>query len=239
MAKMSRSKAPFLWMTVLVLLIIVVPQPQPVASQFRPSQPEVGCYASENTGVLTGIVTSSDTQQPINKVLVRLYRPYNRNTEFSSLNYALTDDTGRYTLPAVKQDLYRISFSNSPLYAKEWYSDTASQFAAPAVLINAGITTTIDAKLELGGTITGHITDKDTGSPLANVSVTAFSDGGPMGGNAIERTDATGQYSLTHLHTGSYVIGAQSISYYNDAINYAEANPVTIASGGVISNIHF
>lgn len=232
--------------------LFIIAKPQITRSQVSiaaQAQALGECFDTSATGLLTGVVTASDTQQPISGILVSLYPSNNCHiaaTGSYSLYNVVTDGTGRYTFPEVKQELYRISFTYSDLYAEEWYSDTTNRFAATPVLIKAGITNTIDVQLEPGGTITGRITARDTGQALPSMNVFARSHNGILNSYARAFTDATGQYTLTHLLTGSYVVSAipanmaagYAYAYYNDTSRYSTASPVNVSSGLVVSNIN-
>jgi len=251
MAKPHRSKLSLLVIILGLFINIATPKPQSVASQtIVLAQQSESCYADTANGILTGLVTDANTQQPISNILVRLYRRFNRNTEIYSIYDAVTDGAGRYIFHDVKQDLYRISLSNSPLYASEWYSHTTNQFAALPVLVKAGVTTTIDTALEPGGTITGRVTAKDTGLGLPNRVIAANRADRLYGEYQVASTDTNGYYTTTRIHSGHYKMGTRSLSgpsgTYGNYIqtltgnthDFEAATITTLRSGSVVTDVN-
>ena len=86
----------------------------------------------------------------------------------------------------------------------------------------------IDAKLPVGGEITGQVTSASTGDPLPNVSVSASGASGAGYGTA--STDANGDYTIVGLPTDNYYV-----SYQDPAGSYLDQqytqNPVAVAAG--------
>jgi hypothetical protein len=102
-------------------------------------------------------------------------------------------------------------------YVTQFYDDASSLAAAQPVPVSTGSTQTgIDAAMELGGQITGTVTDSSD-SPVDSVCVSASAQGGgdgvgmrrPTGGDSdgalfSTTTDSTGQYSLDGIPDGQY-----------------------------------
>ena len=87
-------------------------------------------------------------------------------------------------------------------------ADAAPPSGGTYVWVTADATTVgVDAQLQPGATITGSVSDAGNGQPIA-AEVIAY-----QGGQAVARDDTdTGQYALTGLATGRYVVCAQGES---------------------------
>jgi hypothetical protein len=81
------------------------------------------------------------------------------------------------------------------------------------------------------GTITGKVTDKSTGSPIAGASVEASGSAG----YASNTTDSSGNYILqTNLGTGTYTVNASATGYAP-----ASKTGVSVTVGQTTSNVNF
>jgi uncharacterized protein YegP (UPF0339 family) len=118
---------------------------------------------------------------------------------------AVTSPAGRYTIVQLAPGRYRVEFMacNGRNLASAWYRNKTRQSAANPVTVRTRVTTAgINAILSTGGTISGVVTSKATGSPAAGVCVSAVSGG--SGGLAT--TGKTGRYSIDALNTGTYTV---------------------------------
>jgi hypothetical protein len=115
----------------------------------------------------------------------------------------------RYAIGGLAPGLYRVEFydcgGNSA--ATQWYSDKAGPAAANPVTVRARhVTAHIDAVLARpspsagAGSISGRVTSRATGKPVAGICVAAFSQAVYQSA----RSDAHGDYTITHLASGSY-----------------------------------
>jgi hypothetical protein len=87
-----------------------------------------------------------------------------------------------------------------------WYCSWADLVTGAPIAVATGATTDgRDFALDLGGRITGTVTDAVTTLPLSNVCVTAFvsSSGSPLDVSQ-DCSDASGAYDLGGLPGGSY-----------------------------------
>lgn len=186
---------------------------------------------------IAGTVRDEVTGIPVPGVYCYLYR------DGGYYGYYLTDQTGHYIFTDLPAGDYIIQYADSAsLYYFEWWHDAATDVAATAIPLD-GVTDYIynlDAEIALGGIISGTVTAGDTGEPLPDASVTAYSynatdDAWYWAGAA--NTDAAGQYMFSALDYGPYRVQFQDGSgvylseYYSDSPGLLDAtNLVTSAS---------
>jgi len=121
---------------------------------------------------------------------------------------AYTDVAGNYTTsPGLATGSYRLSF-NAYSYLDEYYNDKPSLQTADVLVITApAVTSGVNATLAKGGKISGRVTAAATGLPLSNISVSASG----AGGSGNDYTDASGNYTIIGLGSGSYSVEAAPI----------------------------
>jgi hypothetical protein len=169
------------------------------------------------SGVISGQVTASDTGAPLENVSVRL-----RHNGGVYLNTLQTDAAGRYaTSEMIPNGSYELEFmppSTGParMYFGEYYQDAANAAQATPVVVSAGVTTTVNAVLQRGATISGRLTRSDTSAPLPDVTV--FAQAGQASG-FYATTDANGEYQIA----GPLVAGSYALCFYSSS-NPAPAN---------------
>jgi hypothetical protein len=125
----------------------------------------------------------------------------------------------------------------------------------------AACTTSLAQAAEGSGKIAGKVTSAATEAPIAGIEVCAFpktSDEATGGGGESEEegteeelaqcptTAANGEYTISGLASGEYIVGFGSpfmselnyvTQFYNGKSAYAEAQPVTVTAGGIVSGI--
>jgi hypothetical protein len=119
---------------------------------------------------------------------------------------ATTNASGEYTVVGLPSGSYRVAFSpgfESGLnYVTQYYEGKSSSASANLVVVTQGITTpNINAKLEVGGEVSGTVTDASTHAAMPNVGVFALGAGEVLDGFAI--TNGSGQYTIVGLATNS------------------------------------
>lgn len=131
---------------------------------------------------------------------------YLKSPTSSNPNYArsaTTDASGKYSIGELAAGSYTLQFRTSSNYVAEWWSDADSFEKATYFTLAAGASTTKDAALMKGATISGTVRDS-SGVALAGVWVNAQSKTPGLYGGAT--TDAAGKYSITGLRAGSYTL---------------------------------
>ena len=138
--------------------------------------------------------------------------------------FAVTDDTGKYTLEGLNAGSYAIEVqgprdytgtSRVPdgYYATGPYYWAKSTVSASSVTISAAVTTLATIKPPTGYYIKGKITNT-SGSPVEDVDVEAVGGAGTAAENPITYTDDSGNYSIGPLPPGNtYKIEAEP--YYS------------------------
>ena len=144
---------------------------------------------------------------------------------------------GGYTITALPAGEYTVAFFSPAQglldYVPQYYREVSQPDEATQVPV-AGTATTpsIDARLHLGGRIEGTV--DSTGRPQSGVFVCALRSAEVAA--ECGETDASGQYAVTGLPVGSYVVGFDpeppwAVQYYNGAATYEEAVPVSVTTG--------
>lgn len=201
-----------------------------------------GCasiLAQSGSGTIAGVVTGPDGVTPLGGVTV-VAGPFSGSGVGS---FATTLSDGSYEITGLSSGSYRVQFSppSGSSYAWEYFNNTQDYFSAMTVAVVSGATTpSINASLELGGTISGVVTGSD-GAPLAGVSVSA----GGAGGSGWATTLLDGSYEITGLRAGSYQVqfippfgSSYSGEFYNNATNYLAATPVPVVAGETRSGVN-
>ncbi|MGR0481621.1 MAG: hypothetical protein ACTFAL_09510 [Candidatus Electronema sp. V4] len=150
---------------------------------------------------------------------------------------------GSYTVSGLRAGSYKVEFDADDVrYLSEWHSNKASFDAADAVAVTSGVTTAnINADLEVGGSISGKMTDA-AGNGLAGWVDVYDLDYNWTGYDA--RTVVDGSYTVSGLRAGSYKVlfYADDESYirewYNDKDSFESADAVAVTSGGAVSGIN-
>jgi len=201
----------------------------------------------ERGGQIAGRVTAADTNLPLDDVSIDVY-----NSNGSYVGFASTDAVGVYTTTALVSGGYRLEFdpySSSADYIVEYYNDKPDLNTADAINVTApNVVGGIDAALARGGQITGQVTAGDTNAPLHYVFIDAYINTGASWRYITSAsTDASGNYTLKGLKTGSYYLlfdpysgaSADYISeYYNDKASLAAADAVNVTAPGATSGIN-
>jgi hypothetical protein len=206
----------------------------------RPAPVSPSPAGIQATGQITGIVTAADTGLPLQFVYATAYTP-----DGGYIDSTLTDSTGQYTLTGLEPGDYKIEFYYyGGNYIPEWYDDRPDLYNADLVTVtDGGLTPDINAILEVGGEITGTVTAEDTGLPLENVSIYAYTLDGDYVSSGY--TDSSGKYSIKQLGPGSYTIqfiqygsDASYISqWYNNQPDQDSADPVAVTPPDVTPDI--
>jgi hypothetical protein len=168
------------------------------------------------------------------------------------LNSASTDASGTYTIMGLPAGFVYLRTINHPFnkvsYITETYNNAASCEEAYPVPVNIGMTEKdINFQLELAGSVSGTIHERDGITPVAGIRVNVYSD--PCQGilKAATYTDDSGGYSLMGLPAGNIYVKALSESaeslppwispthclrgWYYNALSCEEADSVKITAG--------
>ena len=169
---------------------------------------------------------------------------------------ASTSSSGEYTIAGLPTGSYKVQFSPgytctptciTQNYLTQYYNGKSSLAEADAVSVTAGATTTnINAAMHKGGQIKGEVTKASGGAAIEDIEVCAHEAGGGYYGSCVS-TNASGEYVITGLSTGSYKVefspGYEShlnylTQYYNGKSSLAEADAVLVTAGATTPNIN-
>ena len=104
-------------------------------------------------GCISGVVTAAVDGTRLPDVEVRVYAGYAEN-----YHHVKTNADGEYEICNLLHD-YQVQFVRNP-YLPQWYSGAAARTDATTVTVSPGATVTnVNAALDLGGCISGRITD--------------------------------------------------------------------------------
>ena len=152
----------------------------------------------------------------------------------NSIAYAVTAADGTYTVAGLPTGSYKVEFYLGAGYIPEWYNDQRDFCSAQAVSVTVPNTTgEINAKLAIGGSISGTVTDSSAAG-LQNVYVYVYD----LAENfiAVDSTTANGTYTVSGLPTGSYKIKfyANTTGYfdewYNNKGDFDSAAPISVTA---------
>jgi hypothetical protein len=192
-------------------------------------------------GEIKGTVTEASTHKDLEGIEVRAFEA--GGDEFPA-RAATTGKDGEYTIVGLATGHYEVEFSpgfaSSLNYVTQYYDGKSSLAAAESFeVVQEQAKTGIDAELEVGGEVSGMVTDASTHMALPNAEVVALGAGEAVEGFAL--TNASGQYTIAGLATGSYkleFVSAHYIrQYYNDQPSFASANPIAVIQGDITASI--
>jgi hypothetical protein len=160
---------------------------------------------------------------------------------------AITSASGQYTIRALPTGAYKIEFEDcaGTNYVTQYYSNHPSFSTANSVSVTApAVTSGINAKMVLGGKITGTVTNNAASpAPLANMCVSVLTSSGTFVNGVT--TPANGQYSIAGVPAGSKKVlfsscgsGDYVPQYYNNKPSLATANAVSVAAGATNTAIN-
>jgi hypothetical protein len=189
-------------------------------------------------GSLSGAVTDSVTGAGISGAIVQAYDA----ATGSRLGYGYSDPSGAYTIAGLPGGSYKLYFYASN-YLEQWYSARSDRASASSVALTApGTVGALNAVLVKGGSISGTVSDKESGAGIPGVYVTVYSlAGSPVG---YGYTDNTGAYTAAGLPSGSYQLRFDPQNtpgylpqWYGNKPDQASSTAVAVLSAGTTSGI--
>jgi hypothetical protein len=179
-------------------------------------------------GINAELLPASDGGK-ISGVVTGIGKPLTQNVEvcayqIEGVGYAcmLTGAGGAYTLMGLPSGEYDVEFYagyEGANYVTQYYNGESSyRDATPVSVLEGGTTTLMNAELHTGGQIMGRITSASGGSPLADISVCADETGSSEDFGSCATTNSNGEYTVSTLPTGSYVVEVS----VNEGDNYVD-----------------
>jgi 5-hydroxyisourate hydrolase-like protein (transthyretin family) len=204
----------------------------PVTLAAGEDKPGIDAELSSGGSIGGAIYNSAETALP--DALVKVFDSKSKELK----GFATTKTGGVYTVNGLAlPGSYIVQFyeKNDGTGLSEWYDNQPdSDSAAANSLLSIDETTSshteIDATLDHGD-ISGRITNKEAGAPVANVSVKIYSNTFTLSGSATTGTD--GKYTVPFLPVGSYRVQFASKSWYDGQESFDTADPVDAGSFGI------
>lgn len=204
-------------------------------------------FALRIASAIRGMVTSEKDGSPIAGARVRVF-----DSPFFSVHHPIfretrTNDDGEYILQLRPGDYYVFAIADG--FNGEFYDNTTSLKEADLVTVFADSHTTgIDFALTPRGSISGTVTDQSTGLPIVGAVVEAFSETPFVNlANSIAgfraRTDSSGNYTITNVPAGKYLVLAHAEGYlpefFEEAATKDSADLVVVEDNANVEGIDF
>ena len=185
--------------------------------------PVVADAAMTPLTTLAGRVTESGTGTPMVGVWVTLYDDHG-----ASAGLRLTDATGRYRFRNLPAGSYRVSFTDmTGAHARQFHAGSSDLAGATPLALGAGGEVVVDAELAAVTAVTGVVTDRASGAPLADIWVNLYDDQDVRVGFRV--TDASGAYAFRNLAPGDY-----RVSFTDVSGTYAPAGTSVLVDAGEV-----
>jgi hypothetical protein len=163
---------------------------------------------AQTTGSIKGTVKDS-SENLVQGLYVDVYDANNSDPWTGWKASAQTDSNGSYEVTGLSActDCYKVNFyTYGTAYATEWYNDQPDFASATKLSVVAGVATSCDAVLSVGGSISGRVTNSDGGA-IADVYVYLYKNTYENGSwtktwVTTDMTDGNGNYKAEGLPTG-------------------------------------
>jgi 5-hydroxyisourate hydrolase-like protein (transthyretin family) len=194
--------------------------------------------ALQRGGRIAGNVRDADSGAPLGSIVVAAY-----NASGTVRTFTTTDANGAYTL-VVPPGSYKVgAYDANIVYAPRFHSGQPAFAYGTTTTVASGATVApIDFLLRRGGHLSGRVTDRATGAPIAGITVAAYD----LSGTRITsvRTAAGGTYRLV-LAAGVYRLVAfdeglhYANGYLDDSANLDASRTVTVAGEAEVTALDF
>ena len=196
----------------------------------RGTQPIEGINFDLRLGaVLSGRVIDSATGLPISNIGISA-----GPADQGHISWTETDGNGNYALRGIPDGIVEVFVDGEGyIQGRTWVRVGAAEAVKG-----------VDFDLTFGATISGRVTDEDTGLPIPNVWVNAGQKNwnGPSSGAS---TDADGRFKIWGVAPGTYILKAEGDwegyirEIYNDTLSWGDADLVVVRGTEPVHGIHF
>ncbi len=194
-------------------------------------------------GSISGLITETDGTTPIGDAEICINEFYT-NEHVRCRGGDVVNPDGTYMFDGLATGDYRVE-AYAGGYVREYYDETPLYSSATPVHVNAGFdTSSIDFTLELGGSISGIVTESDGTTPLAGMQVCVnFYDSNDF--VDCRNTEADGTYFINGLLSEDYRVNVNTWGtnyiqeFYNETPWWDQASRVTVTAPGNTPNINF
>jgi hypothetical protein len=230
----------------ILVLALLLPGPQPAPPRDRPAD-------GQGTGAIRGKVVSAATREPLHRVRITL------NTANPDPPTAVTDARGEFELTAVPVGSYTLQAARVG-YLTTFYGQRRPGETGRRIAVSKGETVEgIEMSLPRGGVLAGTVTD-ESGEAYPEIRVEAVEYRYLRGRRlpvqaASTRTDDLGQFRLSGLQPGTYMLRASSTdiwdgddgatthayapTYFPGVTGFEQAQTISVAAGQEIGNLAF
>ncbi len=204
--RVHRSRRRLIAITVLSLLLVACISTVATADTYVPPVPVAPA--------ITGQVTDTATGEPIPGITVRAYLDTHGDGSYWSLmGLAYTDIYGQYDLSSLEEvgEFYVSFYDSTGEYARQYYSGQSTRGLADRISVGSDeIVPGIDAAMVAASSLSGLVTEADSGEPIPGIQVRVYSDylgdGSTWWLESQSYTDGYGEYQTGSLAAGTYVV---------------------------------
>ena len=194
-------------------------------------------------GSISGRVTRESDGTGIAGAQIQAYKQISFTNELNTT----TDADGNYTINCLPAGYYWVSVTTTQGYITGFYPDS-TLYNPMAVPVSLGTETPgIDFSLAMGGSISGRVTRDADGTGISGLTVYAYDTDWYWRGSG--STNASGDYSIKGLRSGSYYIAPQApistssppdyiVEYYKDSALRQTATAVAVSQPSDTGNIN-
>ena len=170
--------------------------------------PQVANAVLDVSATLSGVVRDSNSSPISEGVSVKAIQ--SNAAAFNEYSYVVGEtqvgENGQWQITGLPAGTYRVKFEPgySSRYLAEYFGGS-SLASATTISLSIGETkASIDAALEVGGSITGTVTAGSNGGPIAGVYVRAEAVATGYGSSFYGQTGGSGEFTIGGLPTGDY-----------------------------------
>ncbi len=154
---------------------------------------------------------------------------------------AKSSGDGTYVITGLSPGSYRV-IGDMGGYVEELYDNTMDFNLATLVVVTTGVTSTgTDFTLELGGIISGMVTEADGTTPIVGAAVVVKLEGGELTWE--EEVEEDGSYTFDGLPPGQYTVWSENSGYvreyYEETADTGSATLVTVVVSQETAGINF
>ena len=220
----------------------------PISVTFGHDTPNID-FALLKFGSFSGRVTDLSTGLPVTTTSISAY-----DGGGSFVGYGYSDQTGDYAIGGLLTGNY-FAVAHDPSYIDELYNGIVCEpscdpTTGTTIAVTLGATTPgINFGMNLGGGIMGTVTDSLTGTQLYGIEVDIYDAAGNL--EQTMYTNASGDFTVTGLLTGTYFARAWDSSYHaylgqlfngilcDPSCAVTTGTPIAVTQGHATSGVNF
>jgi hypothetical protein len=188
-------------------------------------------------GTIEGKVLNADAQ-PVEGATVSVFMGAHEFEDFAG--EVQTGANGEYSVVGLATGTYRVEI-NPPFGADlvpQFYANETSFADATPVAVKVEEKAKVNVTLQIGGEISGRVTDSVTHNPVANAFVLASNAGGFELFDGSGFTNSNGEYTIVGLGSGSYNLEFSAEGEGGTEYISQSDNGVGVAQGSTTSGVN-